>query len=200
MKTDSRMRPDTADNTDRGRVCAHLAGLDAGWRQLRSWRRTRLAAAGISAIAAALILVSLNGMLTGAGAAWWNLMIAAAGSLLTGLVVGSYFAAPIGAEATLCDTRWPALGLTGLVIATSTGEGSLAEYLFAGASPAVLTGVIQPVSALLTVAFLGWALRQRLDLERIAVSPASDDEDYGVCTTCRPLFPARAGSAERRFD
>ncbi|WP_312182921.1 hypothetical protein [Arthrobacter sp.] len=193
MKTDIRIGPETAADADAGRIRAFLAALDSGRRQLRSWRWTRLAAAGISAIAAAAVLVSLNGMITGAGAAWWNLVIAAPGLLLAGLVVGSYFAAPIGAEASLCDTRWVLLGLTGLVIATSTGEGSLAGYLFAGAAPALLSGVIQPIFALLAAALLGWALGMRLELERKALSPPADGDEYGVCTTCRPLFPARQG-------
>ena len=137
-------------------------------------------------------------MLTGADAAWWNLLLAVPGLLLAGLVVGSYFAAPIGAEATLCDTRWPVLGVTGLVIATSAGEGSLAAYLFAGTAPAVLSAVIQPVFALLAAALLGWALWMRLELERKAVSPPAEGDDYGVCTTCRPLFPARPGSTGSR--
>lgn len=175
-----------------------LVALASGRHQLHSWRWTRRTAAGIATVAAAAVLVSLNGMTAGTAAAWWTLVLAAPGLPLAGLVVGSYFAAPIGSEATVCDTRWPVLGLTGLVIATSAGKDSLAAYLFTGAPPAVLTGLIQPLFALLAVALLGWALWVRLELERKAVSPSPEEDTDSVCTTCRPLFPVRPGSADRR--
>ncbi|MCY0905821.1 hypothetical protein [Arthrobacter sp. H14-L1] len=132
-------------------------------------------------------------MMTVVGAPWWNIMIVAAGSLLAGLVAGSYIGAPIGAGATVCDTRWPVLGLTGLVVATSTGQKALAAHLFTGTAPAVLAGMIQPAFALLSLALLGWALRERLQLERKAVSPSTDGDTGDVCTTCRPLFPTKPG-------
>lgn len=133
--------------------------------------------------------------MTPPGAAWWNTVIVAAGSILAGLIVGSYLGAPIGAEATVCDTRWPVIGLTGMVIATSTGQGTLTAHLFAGAVPAVLAGVIQPGFALLSL--LGWALRACLDLERKAVNPSTDGGD--VRTTCRPLLPTTAGPSRGPF-
>ena len=108
-------------------------------------------------------------MVTVAGATWCKALIVAVGSLLVGLVAGSYFRAPIGAEATVCDTRWPVLGLTGLVIATSTGQRAMAAHLFTGASPAVLARVIEPAFALRSLSLLCWALRDRLQLERNAV-------------------------------
>jgi len=116
-------------------------------------------------------------------------------SVLAGLIVGSYLGAPIGAEATVCDTRWPLIGLTGLVIATSTGQGTLAAHLFTGAAPVVLAGVIQPAFALLSLALLGWALRERLKLERTALTPSTGGDAGDVCTTCRPLFPTKAGTS-----
>lgn len=190
MDTNSRIEQEISADGDRGRVHARLESLRGDWRQLRNWRWTRAAAAGIAAATAAAVVVSLNGMMTVAGATWCNVVIVAAGSLLAGLVVGSYIGSPIGAEATVCDTRWPLLGLTGLVVATSTGQGTLAAHLFTGAAPTVLAGVIQPAFALLTLALLGWALRERLELERKALSPATDGDAGDVCTTCRPLFPA----------
>lgn len=120
----------------------------------------------------------------------------AAGSILAGLIFGSYLDAPIGAEATVCDTRWPLIGLAGIVIASSTGQESLAAHLFIGAAPAVLAGAIQPAFALLSLALLGWALRNRLELERTAVTPSTDG-DEGVCTTCRPLLPTKSGPSRR---
>lgn len=155
---------------------------------LRSWQRTRFAAAGIGAAAAASAVVSVNGMLTAPAIPWWSLAFLAAGAVLTGLVLGSYVRAPIGAEATLCDTRWPVIGLIGLALATSTGPGTLATHLFAGAAPWVLAGVIQPVFALLALGLLAWALRDRLSLERWAMAP-SDGDPAAACVSCRPLFP-----------
>ena len=156
-----------------------------------------MAAAGIATATAATVVASLNGMVTVPGAAWWNVAIVAAGSLLAGLVVGSYVGSPIGADATVCDTRWPLLGLSGLVVATSTGQGTLAAHLFTGTAPTVLAGVIQPAFALLSMALLGGALRQRLELERRAAAPAADGDTGDVCTTCRPLFPVRPGTVRR---
>ncbi len=160
-------------------------------RLLRSWQRTRLTAAGIGAAAAAAAVVSVNGMLSATAVPWWSLAFLAAGAVLTGLILGSYVRAPIGAEATLCDVRWPVIGLIGLVLATSTGPGTLATHLFAGAAPWVLAGVIQPVFALLALSLLAWALRERLRLERWAMAPPGEGDPTGDCPSCRPLFPAR---------
>ncbi|MEC5193369.1 MULTISPECIES: hypothetical protein [unclassified Arthrobacter] len=192
MDASSRIEEITA--SDSGRAKAGVRHPPRGdVRLLRSWRPIRIAAAGIAAAGTAAVVVSVNGMMAGAGAAWWNVVIVAAGSILAGLLVGSYVGAPIGAEATVCDTRWPVLGLTGLVIATSTGQDTLATHLFSGAAPAVLAGVIQPAFALLALALLGWALRERLELERNAVTSSDDGDESGVCTTCRPLFPTKPG-------
>jgi hypothetical protein len=193
VDTNSRIEPEIPGDHNRGRAQVRLDYLGGCWRQLRSWQWSRVAAAGIAAATAAAVVVSLNGMMTVTGPAWWNVLIVAAGSLLAGLVVGSYFGAPIGAEATVCDTRWPVLTLTGLVVATSTGQETPAAHLFTGAAPAVLAGVIQPAIALLSLALLGWAMQERLELERKAASPSADGYTGDVCTTCRPLFPTRPG-------
>ncbi|GAC1459013.1 MAG: hypothetical protein PVSMB10_16630 [Pseudarthrobacter sp.] len=187
MDTDSPIKQEIPGGGDRQKVHARPRSLRGDWGQLRRWRWSRAAAAGIAAAG----VLSLNAMMSVTGAPSWNVVIVAAGSLLAGLVAGSYIGAPIGAEATLCDTRWPLLGLTGLVIGTSTGQGTLAAHLFTGAAPEVLAGVIQPAFALLSVALLGWALRERLELERKAVSAATEADAGDACTTCRPLFPTR---------
>lgn len=181
---------------------AKLAWLRRDWRSLRGWQRPRMVAAGITAVAAAAALVAANGA-AGAGAAWagtpwaawWSVPAIAAGSLLAGLLVGSYVRAPIGAEATLCDTRWPVLGLAGLALGTSPGPDSLLAYLFSWAAPAVLGTLIQPAVSLASLALLGWALRLRLDLERAALAP-DDGALFGAvsCPTCRPLFPPARGA------
>ena len=199
MDMNGRIEHELPGDGDRGRAHARLDSLGCGWRQLCNWQWSRASAAGISAAAAAAVVVSMNGMTAETGAAWWNIVIVAAGSLLAGLVVGSYVGAPIGAEATVCDTRWPVLGLTGLVIATSAGQGSLAAHLFTGAAPAVLAGVIQPAFALLALTLLGWALRERLELERNVVASSTSGDSGAMCTTCRPLFPTKPGPSGGPF-
>lgn len=167
------------------------------WRSLRRWERPRSVTAGITAATFAVVLAAANGMV-GAGAvwaAWWTVPAIAAGSLLAGLVVGSYVRAPIGAEATVCDTRWPVLGLAGLALGTSPGPDSLLGYLFSWATPALLGAVIQPAAVLASLALLGWALRLRLDLEQAALTPAGEAPPGGEsCTHCRPLFPAETSN------
>lgn len=185
-----------------------LERLRRDWRSLRSWERPRMVAAGITAFAAAAALAAANGAAgTGpawAGAAWagwWYFPAIAAGSLLAGLVVGSYLRAPIGAEATLCDTRWPVLGLAGLALGTSPGPDSVLAYLFSWAAPVVLGTVIQPAASLASLALLGWALRLRLDLEGAALAPDGGAPfGTGSCPTCRPLFPPDRGTVASDGD
>lgn len=125
MDADSRIGQEIPGEDHRGRVHAPWS-MSRDWGQVRRWRSSRVAVAAVAAAAAAAVVVATNGMMTETAATWWSFVVLAAGSLLTGLVAGSYIGAPIGAEATLCDLRWPVLGLTGLVVATSTGQGSLA--------------------------------------------------------------------------
>ena len=189
---------DVPAGADRARLPRRLKWLHRDWVLLRRWQRPRFVAAGVSAVATAAALVAANGAVIPptAWAAWWSVPAIAAGALLAGLIVGSYVRAPIGAEATLCDTRWPVLGLAGLALGTSPGPDSLLAYLFSWAAPAVLGAVIQPAVSLASLALLGWALRLRLDLERSALAP--DDGatvGAGSCPTCRPLFPPARGGA-----
>lgn len=148
---------------------------------LRGWstRRRLIAAAVAAAVFVALLLAS--GLLEVAGAPgaspWWGHALAAVGSGLIGLVVASYIGAPIGADATLCDTRWPVLGLIALYLATDLRS----------VEP-VLTGAVRPVVALAAIALLAWSLRERLGSEHRAMADART-EDGATCTTCRPLFP-----------
>ncbi len=167
--------------------------LSGDFALLRRWRPVRRAGAGVAA--AAVVVESTNGMMGPTGAVWWHAVIVAAGSVLAGLIVGSYLSVPIGAEATVCDTRWPLIGLTGLVIATSTGQGTLAAHLFTRTAPVILAGVIQPAFAFLSLALLGWTLRERLQLERTALTPSTGGDSSDVCTACRPLFPTKTGTS-----
>lgn len=195
MDTDNRIEDTMARDSGRAKAgVRHQLSGDFGL--LRRWRPVRRAGAGVAAAAAAAVVVSMNGMMGPTGAVWWNAVIVAAGSILAGLIVGSYLGAPIGAEATVCDTQWPLIGLTGLVIAASTGQGTLAAHLFTGTAPVVLAGVIQPAFAFISLALLGWALRERLQLERTALTPSTGGDSGDVCTTCRPLFPTKTGTSK----
>jgi len=140
--------------------------------------RRRLIAGGVAVVAfAALLLASgvvgvVGGAITVLGA-WWSIPAVAVGSLLIGLVVASYFGTRIGADATLCDTRWPAFGFIAMLLATD-----------ARSAVPLLVGITAPVVAVAAIVLLVWALHARLSSER----RASADEGE-TCVTCRPLFP-----------
>ena len=171
-RPEENIRPDAAETpAGRGRV-RQLAQV------LRSWPRARVATTMAAAGLAGVFLMAANGMISGTGTGWTGYALVAAGSVLAGFLAGSYVNAPIGAAATLCDLRWPVLGLFGVVWASSTRE----------ALPSVQVAV-----GLLSVAVMAWALYGRLELERRATlgRSGSPDSDIDVCTDCRPLFPAR---------
>lgn len=149
---------------------------------IRRWAIT----AGIASVAiAGLVLASALVAVTGGNLTfpsdWWAIPVAVVCSILTGLVIASYFGTPIGADATLCDTRWPTLGLIAIFLATDSRT----------VAP-MLTGVTRPVVAVAALVLLIWALRERLMSEHRAMASStreSPDEISGeVCTTCRPLF------------
>ncbi|MDZ4091453.1 MAG: hypothetical protein U1D68_09635 [Arthrobacter sp.] len=137
-----------------------------------------MAATAVAAGLAAVFLMAANGMIAGAGTGWTGYALVGAGSILAGFLAGSYVNAPIGATATLCDLRWPVLGLFGVVWASSTRE----------ALPAAQTAV-----GILSLAVMVWALHGRLELERKVTlgRSGSPDADVDVCTDCRPLFPTK---------
>lgn len=145
---------------------------------LRNWSRARVSASIAAAVLAAVFLVAANGMLGGAGTGWTGYALVGAGSILAGFLAGSYVNAPIGAAATLCDLRWPVLGLFGAVWASSARE----------ALPSVQVAV-----GLLSLAVMAWALHGRLELERKVTlgRSGSGDSDVDACTDCRPLFPTK---------
>ena len=149
---------------------------------LRRWPAVRWVTALAVAVLSAALLVLASALplplpLAGADAGvLWSLAAVVSGSALTGLIVASYFRTPIGADATLCDLRWPALGLVALHFSTDLRS---AEPLLFGAA--------RPVVTIAAIALLLWALRERLESERRATD--ADEEASGeVCTTCRPLF------------
>lgn len=160
------------------------------------WRFRRWAIAGgvaviaFAAVAVAAGVIGLGITHSPAADQWWSVIAIAAGASLCGLVIASYFGAPIGAEATLCDTRWPGFALLALLFATDVRS-----------EVPILTGFTRPVVALAAVLLLVWALRERITSERRAVARlASGNTDDGeVCATCRPLFPTRTSTSSRHL-
>jgi hypothetical protein len=144
---------------------------------LANWSRQRVTVTVIAAGASAVFLTAATGMIFGAGTGWTGYALISAGSILAGFLAGSYTDAPIGAAPTLCDLRWPVMGLFGLIWAGSPRE----------ALPSV-----QGIVGLLALAVMTWALHARLELERkVTLARGPQDSDVDVCTDCRPLFPGR---------
>ncbi|WP_146066037.1 hypothetical protein [Cryobacterium sp. Y82] len=114
------------------------------------------------------------------GAPWWTVAATALGASLIGLIVASFIGTPIGADATRCDARWPALGLVALYLTTEVRS-----------LDPVVSGAARPLLAAAALTLLIWALRERLTSERRATtrSKSSDSTDGEVCATCTPLFP-----------
>ena len=166
-------------------------------RELRSWSvRRRLIVAAVAGmvgvgLAFAAGTVAIVGDSLVFPGLWWADAVTVVGAALIGLVVASYVDAPIGADATLCDLRWPALGLISLYL--STDLRTAVPLLEAG---------IRPIVSVAAIVLLAWALLARLQSEYQATrsqlrSSASGDMDGTVegevCTTCRPLFPRTGG-------
>lgn len=153
--------------------------LPVMFTELRSWpAKRRMIAAGVAFAALTVLVVASGTVMVTSGSLtfpgpWWAYAVTVVGAGLAGLVVASYFDAPIGADATMCDVRWPVLGLIAVYLSTDLRT----------AVP-VLDGTVRPVVAAAAVGLLVWALLERLGSERRATSEAGE-----VCTTCRPLFP-----------
>lgn len=168
-----KIRPDTTDAPAKHGRIGQLPDV------LRTWSRARVAATVAAAALAAVFLMAANGMVAAGGTGWTGVAVVGAGSILAGFLAGSYVNAPIGATATLCDLRWPVLGLFGVVWASSARE----------ALPSA-----QGAIGLLSLGVMAWALHGRLELERtVTQGRGSPDSDAGACTGCRPLFPAKPG-------
>ena len=137
-----------------------------------------------AAVAAAAFVAFVTGYAPRAndadGALWFTVAATALGASLIGLIVASYVGTPIGADATLCDTRWPALGLIALYLTTEVRS-----------LDPIVSGAARPVLAAAALTLLIWALRERLVSERRATTrrESSESAEGEVCTTCTPLFP-----------
>lgn len=106
------------------------------------WSRKRVVSAIAVTAASAVFLLAATGMATVPTSGWPGYVFVAAGSLLAGLLAGSYVGAPIGAGATFCDLRWPVAGLLGLVWANT----------YRGDQPPVKIAV-----GILALAVMAWA-------------------------------------------
>ncbi|MEO5315227.1 hypothetical protein PV772_14095 [Pseudarthrobacter sp. CC12] len=141
------------------------------------WARKRVVSAIAVAAASAVFLLAATGIAAVPTSGWTGYVFVAAGSILAGLLAGSYVGAPIGAAATFCDLRWPVAGLLGLVWANT----------YRGDQPPAQIAV-----GILALAVMAWALRARLELERrVSLAPDPGNAEAEVCTDCRPLFPAK---------
>jgi hypothetical protein len=149
--------------------------------ELRSWTSRRWLIT--TAVAAAVLIVLSIGYAPSAGGAgvalWGAVAVTSLGASLIGLIVASYIGTPIGADATLCDTRWPALGLIALYLTTETRS-----------LDPVVSGAARPLLIAAALVMLIWALRERLVSEGRANTrrESSDSAEGEVCATCTPLF------------
>jgi hypothetical protein len=136
----------------------------------------------VAAVAVGAFITLATGYASIAGGAgdalWWTVAATALGASLIGLIVASYIGTPIGAEATLCDARWPALGLIALYLTTEVRS-----------LDPVVSGAARPVLATAALTLLIWALRERLASERRATTRNESSTEGEACTTCTPLFP-----------
>ena len=160
--------------------------ISGTFTELRIWpRRRRMVAAGIAAATLTALTLASGSVAVAGGSlmfpgAVWAYAVTVVGAGLIGLVVASFFDAPIGGEATRCDVRWPVLGLIAVYLTTELRE----------AVP-LIAAAVRPVVAVAAIALLAWALLERLGIEHRAVDDRSENgEDGEVCTTCKPLFPA----------
>jgi hypothetical protein len=135
----------------------------------------------VAAVAVGAFITLATGYASIAGGAgdalWWTVAATALGASLIGLIVASYIGTPIGAEATLCDARWPALGLIALYLTTEVRS-----------LDPVVSGAARPVLATAALTLLIWALRERLASERRATTRNESSTEGEACTTCTPLF------------
>lgn len=184
-----------------------MRSLTSGTRDtladLRGWSTRRWLIVAVVASALSGVMAVASGMWAAApvgnlstAPSWWTYAIAGAGVVLSALTVATYIGAPLGAEATFCDLRWPILGLVGIALAIDApGQMSPLTELFD--SSTVMAISARPILGVLALALLAWALMQRLILERsvtaAAVSSNTHDGNAGeTCTTCRPLFPSHS--------
>lgn len=136
------------------------------------------------------MLLALTGSLASSAGRvpWWAWVVIGAGALVFGSTFATFRGAPAGAEAVVCDLRWPILGLLGLSLATEQ----------VSAVP-LIDPLVRPVVALAALGVLVFGLVDRMSRERHMIRErrrleADGESTEGLtCTTCRPLFPAHRG-------
>lgn len=147
----------------------------AGLREIGEWPRRRFGVGVGAAAVSVLALASVTGLspFGSAGGAGWRYPLVLLLAALIGLYSATAVRAPVGAEMTLCDLRWPVFAAIAMLYAdrdTTMSAGLGALFDIAAAT------------------LMAWAVGQRLEQERRALSGA----DGEVCLTCRPLFAPRS--------
>lgn len=146
----------------------------AGLREIGEWPRRRFGVGVAAAAVSVLALASLTGLppLGSAGGAGWRYPLVLLLAALIGLYTATAVRAPVGAEMTLCDLRWPVLAAIAM--------------LYAGRDATMSAG-LGALFDIAAVTLMAWAVMQRLEQERRVNSG-----DGEACLTCRPLFAPRS--------
>jgi hypothetical protein len=148
--------------------------LSEGLREITAWPRARWGIGIAVAVGFILALAGLSGLAPfGPTVGGWHYPLVVLLAALLGLYGASAVQAPVGAEMTLCDLRWPTLAI--MATAYAAREATLSVGL----------AVLFDVAAL---TLMVWAVVQRLERERQALHSG----DGEVCLTCRPLFVPRS--------
>ena len=110
-------------------------------------------------------------------------------ALLAALTIASYVRPTPGAEATMCDLRWPSFGLGAMLLAVGSPTTGPFPGFLAGPEGSV-AHFARLALALAAVGILLWGLAERRSHERAARQATELDDEAGiVCTTCPPIFP-----------
>lgn len=163
--------------------------------EVRLWPLARWITAGSAWLVLFVTLVPTTRILAqpvnagpGTSNAWWGLPTIGVAALLAALTIASYIRPTPGAEATMCDLRWPIFGLGAVLLAIGSPTTGPFPGFLAGPEGSVAY-FTRLALALAAVGILLWGLAERLSHERAARQVTELDDEAGiVCTTCRPIF------------